>query len=121
MMHPNTEAQMLAAVDLVREARDGISTRVIQQRMGITHDKTRKILGYARKLGLIDTVGSATTASWALPLRAEELNAGRWTKRRLQYKACRENKKLVAVKPKKAPKPFRLHAPNSIWQLADFL
>jgi len=94
--------------------------------MAISLDKARKILCFARKARLLGVAGSGVTARWASPERAAELDAGRWTKRKLQHKACRD-RRLAArqaaseLAPRRVAKPFKLHAPNSVWQLAEFL
>jgi hypothetical protein len=125
MMHPDTELLMHLASNLVREYPNGVSTVDMHLRMAITLDKTRKILCFARKARLLGVAGSGVTARWASPERAAELDAGRWTKRKLQHKACRD-RRLAArqaaseLAPKRIAKPFKLHAPNSVWQLADF-
>ena len=124
-MHPDTELLMHLASNLVREYPNGVSTVDMHLRMAITLDKTRKILCFARKARLLGVAGSGVTARWASPERAAELDAGRWTKRKLQHKACRD-RRLAArqaaseLAPKRIAKPFKLHAPNSVWQLADF-
>jgi len=97
-------------------------------RMAISLDKARKILCFARKARLLGVAGSGVTARWASPERAAELDAGRWTKRKLQHKACRDRRtaKIAArqaaseLAPRRIAKPFRINAPNSVWQLVDF-
>ncbi len=128
MMHPDTELLMHLAANLVREYPNGVSTIQMHLRMAISLDKTRKILRFARKARLLGVAGSGVTARWASPERAAELDAGRWTKRKLQHKACRDRRtaKIAArqaaseLAPKRIAKPFKIHAPNSVWQLADF-
>jgi hypothetical protein len=83
---------------------------------------------FARKARLLGVAGSGVTARWASPERAAELDAGRWTKRKLQHKACRDRRtaKIAArqaaseLAPRRVAKPFRINAPNSVWQLVDF-
>jgi hypothetical protein len=125
MMHPDTELLMHLASNLVREYPNGVSTVDMHLRMAITLDKTRKILCFARKARLLGVAGSGVTARWASPERAAELDAGRWTKRKLQHKACRDRRTAARqaaseLAPKRVAKPFKIHAPNSVWQLADF-
>jgi len=127
-MHPDTELLMHLAANLVREYPNGVSTIDMHLRMAISLDKTRKILCFARKARLLGVAGSGVTARWASPERAAELDAGRWSKRKLQHKACRDRgaAKIAArqaaseLAPKRVAKPFKIHAPNSVWQLADF-
>ena len=128
MMHPDTELLMHLAANLVREYPNGVSTVDMHLRMAITLDKARKILCFARKARLLGVAGSGVTARWASPERAAELDAGRWTKRKLQHKACRDRKtaRIAArqaaseLAPRRIAKPFRINAPNSVWQLVDF-
>jgi len=128
MMHPDTELLMHLASNLVREYPNGVSTIQMHLRMAITLDKARKILCFARKARLLGVAGSGVTARWASPERAAELDAGRWTKRKLQHKACRDRRtaKIAArqaaseLAPRRVAKPFKIHAPNSVWQLAEF-
>jgi hypothetical protein len=127
-MHPDTELLMHLAANLVREYPNGVSTVDMHLRMAISLDKTRKVLWYARKALLLGVAGSGVTARWASPERAAELDAGRWTKRKLQHKACRDRRtaRLAArqaaseLAPRRVAKPFRINAPNSVWQLVDF-
>jgi len=129
MMHSDTELLMHLAANLVREYPNGVSTVDMHLRMAISLDKARKILCFARKARLLGVAGSGVTARWASPERAAELDAGRWSKRKLQHKACRDRRaaKIAArqaaseLAPKRVAKPFRINAPNSIWQLAAFL
>ncbi len=128
MMHPDTELLMHLASNIVREYPNGVSTVDMHLRMAITLDKARKILCFARKARLLGVAGSGVTARWASPERAAELDVGRWTKRKLQHKACRDRKtaRLAArqaaseLAPRRVAKPFRINAPNSVWQLVDF-
>jgi hypothetical protein len=128
MMHPDTELLMHLAANLVREYPNGVSTVDMHLRMAISLDKARKILCFARKACLLGVAGSGVTARWASPERAAELDAGRWTKRKLQHKACRDRRtaKIAArqaaseLAPRRVAKPFRINAPNSVWQLVDF-
>jgi len=128
MMHPDTELLMHLAANLVREYPNGVSTIQMHLRMAISLDKARKILCFARKARLLGVAGSGVTARWASPERAAELDAGRWSKRKLQHKACRARRtaKIAArqaaseLAPKRVAKPFKIHAPNSVWQLAEF-
>jgi hypothetical protein len=128
MMHPDTELLMHLAANLVREYPNGVSTIQMHLRMAISLDKARKILCFARKARLLGVAGSGVTARWASPERAAELDAGRWSKRKLQHKACRDRRtaKIAArqaaseLAPKRVAKPFKIHAPNSVWQLAEF-
>ena len=128
MMHPDTELLMHLASNIVREYPNGVSTIQMHLRMAISLDKTRKILCFARKARLLGVAGSGVTARWASPERAAELDAGRWTKRKLQHKACRDRRtaKIAArqaaseLAPRRIAKPFRINAPNSVWQLAEF-
>jgi hypothetical protein len=128
MMHPDTELLMHLAANIVREYPNGVSTVDMHLRMAISLDKARKILCFARKARLLGVAGSGVTARWASPERAAELDAGRWTKRKLQHKACRDRRtaKIAArqaaseLAPRRVAKPFRINAPNSVWQLADF-
>jgi hypothetical protein len=127
-MHPYTELLMHLASNLVREYPNGVSTVDMHLRMAISLDKTRKVLWYARKALLLGAAGSGVTARWASPERAAELDAGRWTKRKLQHKACRDRRtaRIAArqaaseLAPRRVAKPFRINAPNSVWQLVDF-
>ena len=125
MMHPDTELLMHLAANLVREYPNGVSTIQMHLRMAISLDKARKILCFARKARLLGVAGSGVTARWASPERAAELDAGRWTKRKLQHKACRDRRIAARqaaseLAPRRVAKPFKIHAPNSVWQLADF-
>jgi hypothetical protein len=125
MMHPDTELLMHLASNIVREYPNGVSTVDMHLRMAITLDKTRKILCFARKARLLGVAGSGVTARWASPERAAELDAGRWTKRKLQHKACRDRRTAARqaaseLAPRRVAKPFRINAPNSVWQLAEF-
>ena len=125
MMHLDTELLMHLASNIVREYPNGVSTVDMHLRMAISLDKARKILCFARKARLLGVAGSGVTARWASPERAAELDAGRWTKRKLQHKACRD-RRLAArqaaseLAPRRVAKPFRINAPNSVWQLVDF-
>ena len=127
-MHPYTELLMHLASNIVREYPNGVSTVDMHLRMAISLDKARKILCLARKARLLGVAGSGVTARWASPERAAELDAGRWTKRKLQHKACRDRKtaRIAArqaaseLAPRRISKPFRINAPNSVWQLVDF-
>jgi hypothetical protein len=125
MMHPDTELLMHLASNLVREYPNGVSTIQMHLRMAISLDKARKILCLARKARLLGVAGSGVTARWASPERAAELDAGRWTKRKLQHKACRDRRIAARqaaseLAPRRVVKPFRINAPNSVWQLVDF-
>jgi hypothetical protein len=125
MMHPDTELLMHLVSNIVREYPNGVSTVDMHLRMAITLDKTRKILCFARKARLLGVAGSGVTARWASPERAAELDAGRWTKRKLQHKACRDRRTAARqaaseLAPRRVAKPFRINAPNSVWQLAEF-
>jgi len=127
-MHPYTELLMHLASNIVREYPNGVSTVDMHLRMAISLDKASKILCFARKARLLGVAGSGVTARWASPERAAELDAGRWTKRKLQHKACRDRRtaKIAArqaaseLAPKRIAKSFKIHAPNSVWQLVDF-
>jgi hypothetical protein len=125
MMHPDIELLMHLAANLVREYPNGVSTVDMHLRMAISLDKARKILCFARKARLLGVAGSGVTARWASPERAAELDAGRWTKRKLQHKSCRDRRLATRqaaseLALRRVAKPFKLHAPNSVWQLANF-
>lgn len=125
-MHPDTELLVHLAANLAREYPTGASSIELRKRMAITHDKTKKVLHYARKLGLISTSGSGVTARWSSPERAAQLDEGRWTKRRLQHKAARERRitrkmEMEELTPRRVAKFFVVNAPNSVWQLGEWM
>jgi hypothetical protein len=107
----------------------GVKCETLATRMAIRHDHCGKILHLARKAGLIDISGSGVAARWGTPSIVAELNTAYWTRNRLRGKKAREAKvareqaRLDAAElaPRRKAPFFVVHAPNSVWQLNDFL
>jgi hypothetical protein len=97
--------------------------------MAIRHDHCGKILHLARKAGLIDISGSGVAARWGTPAIVAELNTAYWTRNRLRGKKAREAKvareqaRLDAAElaPRRKAPLFTVRAPNSVWQLGEFM
>ena len=129
MMHPDTELLVHLAANLAAEYPAGASAIALCKRMAITHFKTKKVLHLARKMGLIGVSGSGVTSRWASPERAAQLDEGRWTKRRLQCKAAKANRvaKMLTridaeeLAPRRKAKLFVVNAPNSVFQLGEWM
>jgi len=126
MMHPDTELLIHLAANLAAEYPAGASAIALCKRMAITHFKTKKVLHLARKMGLIGVSGSGVTSRWASPQVAQELNACRWTKRRLQCKAAKANRiarkmEMEELAPRRKAKLFVVNAPNSVFQLGEWM
>ena len=114
---------------LARDYPQGVKCATLAQRMAIGHDNCRNILHLARKANLIDISGSGVAARWATPAIAAELDAAYWTKKRLRSRrareasAAREQARLDAAEltPRRKAPFFVVHAPNSVWQLGEFM
>ena len=122
-MHPDNEALLLLIVQTVGEYPAGVSTKDLCWRFSVSKDRLIKILGAARQSEMIGLTGGSINARWATPAIAAVMESTRWTKRRLQEKKARDKQKagakVEALSP--PPKPIKLHAPNSVWQLKDFI
>ncbi|MEY4712668.1 MAG: hypothetical protein RIS88_2118 [Pseudomonadota bacterium] len=107
----------------------GVKCETLAKRMAIRHDHCGKILHLARKAGLIDISGSGVAARWGTPSIVAELNTAYWTRNRLRGKKAREAKvareqaRLDAAElaPRRKAPLFTVRAPNSVWQLGEFM
>jgi len=107
----------------------GVKCEALATRMAIRHDHCGKILHLARKAGLIDISGSGVAARWGTLAIVAELNTAYWTRNRLrgkrarEAKAAREQARLDAAElaPRRKAPLFTVRAPNSVWQLGEFM
>ena len=124
-----TRLLMDLAGSLMRDYPQGVTCDALAKRMSITHDHCRQITHLARKAGLIDISGSGVAARWGTPAIVAELNTAYWTRNRLRGKKAREAKvareqaRLDAAElaPRRKAPLFTVRAPNSIWQLGEFM
>lgn len=87
---------------------------------GFSKDKVNRLLTINRRLGVLKLCG----AVWIEPQFYNALRADMLAQAKA-LKTMREAKRILVKKLKKSgpppPKTNRLHAPNSVWQLKDFL
>ena len=83
-------------------------------------DKTSRLLSINRRLGVLKMYG----ALWVEPQFYDALRDDAIEQAKM-LKKMREAKRMLMKKLKKSgpppPKTNRLHAPNSVWQLKDFI
>ena len=128
-MRLETRLLMDLAASLMRDYPQGVKCETLAKRMAIKHDHCGKILHLARKAGLIDISGSGVAARWGAPAIVAELNKAYWTRNRLRGKKAREAKvareqaRLDAAElaPRRKAPFFVVRAPNSVWQLGEFM
>lgn len=105
---------------IVKGLPDGIRcTEIAALLVGFSKDKTNRLLSINRRLGVLKLCG----ALWVEPQFYGALRADMLAKAKM-LKKMREAKRMrLKTLAKRAPPPKtnRLHAPNSVWQLADFL
>ena len=106
---------------IVKGLPDGIrSAEVAALLVGFSKDKVNRLLTINRRLGVLKLGG----ALWVEPQFYDTLQATKVAEAK-RIKHIREAKRMrLKTLKKRAPPPpktNRLHAPNSVWQLKDFL
>ena len=103
---------------LVMGLPDGIRcTEIAALLVGFSKDKTNRLLSINRRLGVLKLWG----ALWVEPQFYDALQATKVAEAK-RIKHVREAKRMrLKKRDSPPPKTNRLHAPNSVWQLADFL
>ena len=88
-------------------------TEIAALLVGFSNDKVSRLLTINRRLGVLKLWG----ALWVEPQFYDTLQAAKRSEaKRIKHVRQKSSRHL------KASKPFnRLHAPNSVWQLANFL
>lgn len=106
---------------LVMGLPDGIRcTEIAALLVGFSKDKTNRLLSINRRLGVLKLCGALwVEAQFYDALREDMLAQAKMLKRMREAK--RMLLKTLAKRAPTLPKTNRLHAPNSVWQLADFL
>ena len=95
-------------------------TEIAALLVGFSKDKTNRLLSINRRLGVLKLWG----ALWVEPQFYDALQATKVAEaKRIKHvrEAKRMRLKTLAKRALPPPKTNRLHAPNSVWQLADFL
>ena len=96
------------------------SAEVAALLVGFSKDKVNRLLTINRRLGVLKLWG----ALWVEPQFYDVLQATKVAEAK-RIKHIREAKRMrLKTLKKRAPPPLktnRLHAPNSVWQLKDFL
>jgi hypothetical protein len=99
---------------------NGIRSEEVALLVGFSKDKTSRLLTINRRLGVLKMYG----ALWVEPqfydaLRAGMVEQAKWLKKMREAKRMQ----LKALKEREPPpsNTNRLQAPNSVWQLKDFL
>ena len=106
---------------VVKGLPDGIrSAEIAALLVGFSKDKVNRLLTINRRLGVLKLCG----AVWIEPQFYNALRADMLAQAKA-LKTMREAKRILVKKLKKSgpppPTTNRLHAPNSVWQLRDFL
>ena len=106
---------------VVKGLPDGIrSTEIAALLVGFSKDKVNRLLTINRRLGVLKLCG----ALWVEAQFYEAMHDDAVAQAKA-LKKMREAKRILVKKLKKSgpppPTTNRLHAPNSVWQLKDFL
>ena len=103
---------------VVKGLPDGIrSAEIAALLVGFSKDKVNRLLTINRRLGVLKMYGML----WVEPQFYDALREDAIEQAKM-LKKMREAKRMLAKKLKATPpKTNRLHAPNSVWQLKDFL
>ena len=115
--HPN----VARCAAIIRKFPNGIRSKDIAETLRFSSDKVNRLLTINRRLGVIKLWGRL----WVAPEFFEALSIAKVAEAK-RIKSIREKermclRRLKAHEPPPPPRTNKLHAPNSVWQLADFL
>ena len=115
----NPDVALCASI--VKGLPDGIrSAEIAALLVGFSKDKVNRLLTINRRLGVLKLCGKL----WVEAQFYEAMHGDAVAQAKM-LKKMREAKRILVKKLKKSgpppPKTNRLHAPNSVWQLAEFL
>ena len=97
-------------------------TEIAALLVGFSKDKVNRLLTINRRLGVLRLWG----ALWVDPQFYDSLQAAKVAEaKRIKHVRQRDGRHLKTLKKREPPPPprkaNRLHAPNSVWQLKDFI